>query len=157
MRRAFFSGKHLPQWLESESGRLVRVLILISLSIHRLMKWTHCGALQVGRLVEVADLLEFKVYGSVCACALSLFLSLSILLYRTFSLSLSLSRWGSIVIGVRRRGQARRLHCYSRRLDQSEFQNRNKRVIGVILVTEGRPRFQNDYTAILARWFCDSC
>lgn len=38
MRRAFFSGKHLPQWLESESGRLVRVLILISLSIRRLMK-----------------------------------------------------------------------------------------------------------------------
>lgn len=72
-------------------------------------------------------------------------------------LSLSLSRWGSIVIGVRLRGQARRLHCYSRRLDQSEFQNRNKRVIGVILVTEGRPRFQNGYTAILARWFSDSC
>lgn len=91
----------------------------------------------------------------VCVCALSLFLSLSILPYRTFSLSLS--RRGSIVIGVRRRGQARRLHCYSRRLDQSEFQNRNKRVIGVILVTEGRPRFQNGYTAILARWFSDSC
>lgn len=84
----------------------------------------------------------------LCVRVLFLYSFLYLSFYTSvLSLSLSLSRWGSIVIGVRRRGQARRLHCYSRRLDQSEFQNRNKRVIGVILVTEGRPRFQNGYTA----------